>query len=82
MTFAIANEDDHAELLKGFGFEDSGEEINIGILNELANKMPQEESKFPMPTFDSFDSDEIREFISNYKAGGLPFYSDLLLGRN
>lgn len=62
VTFAIADEDDMSDLFKGFGFEESGEEINIGILGE-------KDAKYPMPPMEEFDSDEIREFVDNFKNG-------------
>ena len=62
MTFAIVDEDDFPEMIKGFGFEDSGEEMNVGIMDKYNRKYPMEE-------MEEFDADEIREFINKYKKG-------------
>ena len=62
LSFAIADEDDMGDLFKRFGFDESGEEINIGI---LADK----DARYPMPPMDEFDADEIVEFLNNYKNG-------------
>ena len=49
-------------MLQEFGFDDSGEEMNIGILDENRRR-------FPMPPMDEFDSGDIRSFINKFKAG-------------
>lgn len=64
LTFAIANEESNENLLKDLGLDDSGEEMNVGIFGEG-------NLRYPMPTMEEFDSDEIREFIQAYKAGKL-----------
>ena len=62
ITFAIVDEDDFADQFKEFGFDESGEELNIGCLNA-------HDKKYPMSPMDEFDSDEIREFINDFKKG-------------
>ncbi|XP_068437521.1 protein disulfide-isomerase A4 isoform X2 [Clinocottus analis] len=62
-TFAIGDEEDYAEELKGLGLSDSGEEVNVGI---LAN----EEKKFAMEP-EEFDADVLREFVLAFKKGKL-----------
>ena len=53
LRFAIADEDKNNQLWKDFGFLESGEEINVGILEE-------KDRKYPMEPMEEFDSDEIR----------------------
>lgn len=62
MTFAIIDEDDFPDKIKGFGFDESGEEMNIGILDKN-NK------KYAMEEMEEFDSNEIREFINKFNKG-------------
>ena len=49
-------------MFQNFGFEESGEEINIGILDA-------KDRKFPMEPMDSFDSDDVRQFLKDYEKG-------------
>ncbi|XP_046335871.2 protein disulfide-isomerase A4-like [Haliotis rufescens] len=60
--FVIANEESNDALIKDFQFEESGEEMNIGIVDG-------KQKKYPMETFEDFDADDIREFLNNYKKG-------------
>ena len=62
MTFAIVNEDDFPAKIKSFGFEDSGEDINIGIMDGKGKTYSMEE-------MEEFDSDDIRDFISKFNKG-------------
>ena len=62
MTFAIVDEDDFPAKMRSFGFEDSGEEMNIGIVDDKGKTYPMEETE-------EFDSDDIREFISKFSKG-------------
>ncbi|XP_041365529.1 protein disulfide-isomerase A4-like [Gigantopelta aegis] len=62
ITFAIANEDDYQLMLKEFGFDDSGEEMNIGILGK-------DGKKFPMELMEEFDPDEITDFLNAFQKG-------------
>lgn len=48
--------------MPGFGFDDSGEDVNIGILGE-------KDIKYPMPPMDEFDEDEILEFLDKFMKG-------------
>ena len=61
-TFAIADEDEMNEMFKEFRFDDSGEEINIGILGP-------KDTKYPMAPMEDFDADQLRDFIISYKKG-------------
>lgn len=47
---------------KEFGFDDSGEEMNVGIIDD-------KNRKFPMPEMDEFDEEEITEFLDRYLKG-------------
>ena len=62
MTFAIADEDDQKDVFAQFGFDDSGEEINIGIIDA-------KDKKYPMEPMEEFDADAINEFLSAYNNG-------------
>ena len=61
LTFAISDEEKNQQLFHGFGFEDSGEEMNVGILGDLDRKYPMEP--------EDFDEDAIRDFIKSYQKG-------------
>ncbi|XP_066578103.1 protein disulfide-isomerase A4 [Amia ocellicauda] len=60
-TFAIADEEDYAEELKGLGLSESGEEVNVGILADGGKKYAMEPEEF--------DSDVLREFVMAFKKG-------------
>lgn len=60
-TFAIGDEEDYADELKGLGLSDSGEDINVGILAEGGKKFAMEPEEF--------DADVLREFVKAFKKG-------------
>ncbi|XP_054478560.1 protein disulfide-isomerase A4 [Anoplopoma fimbria] len=62
-TFAIGDEEDYAEELKGLGLSDSGEEVNVGILADEGKRFAMEPEEF--------DSDVLREFVMAFKKGKL-----------
>uniref|UniRef100_A0A8C5MJG1 Protein disulfide-isomerase n=1 Tax=Leptobrachium leishanense TaxID=445787 RepID=A0A8C5MJG1_9ANUR len=62
-TFAIANEDDYTSELKDLGLSDSGEEINVAILDASGNKYAKEPEEF--------DSHSLRDFVVAFKKGKL-----------
>ena len=62
MTFVIANEEDFKEIFSIMGFDDSGEELNVGILGDG-------ERKYPMESMDEWDSEAIRSFLEAFKKG-------------
>ena len=64
ITFAIASEQDSEDQLKDFGLDDSGEEINVGCLDDKGRK-------YPMEPDEEFSEDSLREFIENFKDGEL-----------
>lgn len=59
ITFAIVNEEDYPNLMGDFGFDDSGEEMNIGILTGT--------KRFSMEPMEEFDSGEVRKFLSDFR---------------
>ncbi|XP_062335595.1 protein disulfide-isomerase A4 [Osmerus eperlanus] len=62
-TFAIADEEDYADELKGLGLGDSGEEVNVGILGDGGKKFSMEPEEF--------DADVLRDFVMAFKKGKL-----------
>ncbi|KAM5156902.1 protein disulfide-isomerase A4 [Mantella aurantiaca] len=62
-TFAIANEDDFASELKDLGLSESGEEINVAILDTNGKKYAKDPEEF--------DSDSLRDFVMAFKKGKL-----------
>jgi len=63
LTFAVADEDDQLQLFSDFGFLESGEEFNVGILGD--------KNKYPMEPMEEYDAEGIREFIKNFQEGKL-----------
>ncbi|KAK2142671.1 hypothetical protein LSH36_924g00042 [Paralvinella palmiformis] len=64
-TFIIADEKENSAYFRDFGFDDSSEDLNIGILSPQDRKYPME------PMEDGYDEELIREFLDNYKNGKL-----------
>ncbi|XP_040147231.2 protein disulfide-isomerase A4 isoform X2 [Ictidomys tridecemlineatus] len=62
-TFAIADEEDYATEVKDLGLSESGEDVNVAILDENGKKFAMEPEEF--------DSDTLREFITAFKKGKL-----------
>ncbi|XP_063781262.1 protein disulfide-isomerase A4 [Pseudophryne corroboree] len=62
-TFAISNEDDYVSELKELGLSDSGEEVNVAILDANGKKYAKEPEEF--------DSDSLRDFVLAFKKGKL-----------
>nr|XP_033786078.1 protein disulfide-isomerase A4 isoform X2 [Geotrypetes seraphini] len=62
-TFAIANEEDYSSELNDLGLGDSGEEVNVAILDAGGKKYAMEP--------DEFDSDTLRSFVLAFKKGKL-----------
>ncbi|XP_018424307.1 PREDICTED: protein disulfide-isomerase A4, partial [Nanorana parkeri] len=62
-TFAIANEDDYASELKDLGLNESGEEVNVAILDTSGKKYAKDPEEF--------DSDSLRDFVLAFKKGKL-----------
>ncbi|XP_067867463.1 protein disulfide-isomerase A4 [Heterodontus francisci] len=62
-TFAIADEEDYSSELSNLGLADSGEEVNVAILDVGGKKYAMEPEEF--------DSDTLREFVKAFKKGKL-----------
>uniref|UniRef100_UPI00398ED248 protein disulfide-isomerase A4 n=1 Tax=Pristiophorus japonicus TaxID=55135 RepID=UPI00398ED248 len=62
-TFAIADEEDYSSELNDLGLGDSGEEVNVAILDVAGKKYAMEPEEF--------DSDVLREFVMAFKKGKL-----------
>ncbi|XP_062898418.1 protein disulfide-isomerase A4 [Mobula hypostoma] len=62
-TFAIADEEDYSTELNDLGLGDSGEEVNVAILDVGGKKYAMEPEEF--------DSDILREFVISFKKGKL-----------
>jgi hypothetical protein len=59
-TFAIADEEEYSNRLKDFGLDDSGEDVNVALLDEKDRKYKMD---------DEFSEDSLREFLDAYKNG-------------
>lgn len=68
-TFAIADEEDYATEVKDLGLSESGEDVNVAILDESGRKFAMEPEEF--------DPDVLREFITAFKKGELGLRSPL-----
>ncbi|KAM9308252.1 protein disulfide-isomerase A4 [Gastrophryne carolinensis] len=62
-TFAISNEEDYSSELKDLGLDESGEEVNVAILDANGKKYAKEPEEF--------DSDVLRDFVMAFKKGKL-----------
>ena len=62
ITFAIASDDEMAKMMEDFGLHESGEDMNIGLWG--ANN-----KKYGMEPMEEFDTEQITEFLDNYKKG-------------
>ncbi|XP_063308027.1 protein disulfide-isomerase A4 isoform X2 [Pelobates fuscus] len=62
-TFAIANEEDYTAEMKDLGLSESGEEVNVAILDASGKKYAKEPEEF--------DSDSLRDFVVAFKKGKL-----------
>lgn len=62
ITFAIADEDDFKQEMADMGLGESGEEINIGMLDKVGQK-------FSCDAMEEFEEDEVRECLDKFKAG-------------
>ena len=62
MTFAIADEEENSDLFLEFGFDESGEEVNVGIIG-------LKDRKYPMEPMEEFESDEVKKFLKTFMKG-------------
>jgi len=67
MTFAIADEEENSDLFQEFGFDESSEEVNVGILGAG-------EKKYPMEPMEEFESQEVKRFLRTYLKGMLALF--------
>jgi len=66
MSFAIADEEENSDLLHEFGFDESSEEVNVGIIG-------QKDRKYPMEPMEEFESDEVAKFLKAFMKGLFDF---------
>ncbi|XP_005099457.1 protein disulfide-isomerase A4 isoform X3 [Aplysia californica] len=67
ITFAVADDEEYANLMIDFGLGDSGEEMNFGLIGS-------DGKKYGMEPMEEFDSEAISEFLDSFKKGKLkPF---------
>ena len=67
LTFTVADEDDQIQLFSDFGFMESGDDFNIGILGENYKR-------YPMEAMQEYNGTLISSFLDDFKAGKLtPF---------
>ena len=62
MSFAVADDDENSDLFYQFGFDESSEEVNVGILGP-------DNLKYPMEPMDEFESDEVENFLKSFMKG-------------
>lgn len=61
LKFAIANEEEFEDEIKALGFEDSGEDVNVGCFTE--------KQKFRMKSVEEFETEDLAEFIEDLRTG-------------
>jgi len=61
VNFAVADDEEFAELLKKFNLQDSGEDVNVGCKGK-------DGLHYPMPE-DEMDEDVLSEFVNDFIAG-------------
>lgn len=64
LTFAVADEDQNRDLVKEFGFDESSEEINVGLIDE-------KDKKYAMKPQEEYESDDVVSFLKDYLKGNL-----------
>lgn len=62
ITFAVADDEENSDLMKQFGLDESGEDLNLGLYGA-------DGKKYAMEPMDDFDSDDIIDFLKKYKKG-------------
>jgi len=62
MSFAIADEEENSDLFEQFGFDESSEEVNVGIIGP-------KDRKYPMEPMEEFESDEVVKFLKTFMKG-------------
>lgn len=59
--FAVSDEEDYSSEIKDLGLLESGEDVNVAILDEGGKKYAMEPEEF--------DSDALRQFVLAFKKG-------------
>lgn len=60
-VFAVSDEEDYSSEIKDLGLLESGEDVNVAILDEGGKKYAMEPEEF--------DSDVLRQFVMAFKKG-------------
>jgi len=68
MSFAVADEEENSDLFNEFGFDDSSEEVNVGIIGP-------NDRKYPMEPMEEFDSDDVEKFLKTFMKGLLTVFA-------
>lgn len=63
-VFAVSDEEDYSSEIKDLGLLESGEDVNVAILDEGGKKYAMEPEEF--------DSDVLRQFVLAFKKGIVP----------
>ncbi|TRY73095.1 hypothetical protein TCAL_00905 [Tigriopus californicus] len=66
LKFAISNEEEYEEEIKALGFEDSGEDVNVGCFTE--------KQKFRMKATSEFETEDLSQFIDDLRTGKVKPY--------
>jgi protein disulfide-isomerase A4 len=61
LKFAVCNEDEFEDEIKSLGFEDSGEDVNVGCWTE--------KQKFRMNSPSEFETEDLKAFIEELRTG-------------
>ena len=71
-SFAVADEEENSDLFHDFGFDESSEEVNVGILGP-------NDRRYPMEPMEEFESDEVMKFLRTYMKGVLTVHCSTFL---
>jgi len=75
LKFAISNEQEFEDEIKTLGFEDSGEDVNVGCFTE--------KQKFRMKGVDEFETEDLDKFIEELRTGVVrPYMKSLPIPKN
>ena len=66
LKFAVSNEDEFEDEIKNLGFEDSGEDVNVGCFTE--------KQKFRMNPVSEFETEDLKDFIDGLRTGKVRFF--------
>lgn len=75
LKFAISNEEEFEDEVKALGFEDSGEDVNVGCFTE--------KQKFRMKSVEEFETEDLGEFIEDLRTGKVrPYMKSMPVPKN